>query len=103
MNESGVTVGKKVEERTVDDQGKPIMHIKVHSPFKTYFDGEAYSVSAENNTGPFDILPHHHRFMTLLNPCDLIIRPTHGEEERVRISGGLMHVKTDRVTIFLDI
>lgn len=103
MNESGVTVAKKPEERAEDDSGKPIMHVKVHSPYKTYFDGEAYSVSAENTTGPFDILPRHHRFMTLLMPCELVIRPVQGQDEKVLISGGLMHVKADRITIFLDI
>ena len=103
MNESGVAVAKKPEERTTDDKGTPIMRIKVHSPYKTYFDGEAYSISAQNTTGPFDILAHHHNFMTLLQPCDLVIRPVHGQNETVRISGGLMHVKADRATIFLDI
>jgi len=85
--------------------GKPTMHIKVHSPFKTYFDEDGYSISGENPTGPFDILPHHHNFMTLLGACELVIRPvnTPPEEQRIRISGGLMHVKADKITVFLDI
>lgn len=80
----------------------PTMHIKVYSPFKTYFDEEGESISGENGTGPFDILPRHHNFMTLLTPCELVIR-TRAREQRIRISGGLMHVKADRVTVFLDI
>lgn len=83
---------------------EPTMHIKVYSPFKTYFDEDGYSISASNKTGPFDILPHHHNFLTLLGACELTIRPVRGtEEQRIRISGGLMHVKADRVTVFLDI
>lgn len=78
------------------------MHIKVYSPFKVYFDDKGDSISGENATGPFDILPRHHNFMTLLNPCELVIRDKRGEQ-RIRISGGLMHVKADRVTVFLDI
>lgn len=80
----------------------PVMHVKVYSPFKVYFDEEAESISAENGTGPFDILPSHHNFMTLLIPCELIIR-TRQREQKIRISGGLMHVKADRLTVFLDI
>jgi len=80
----------------------PTMHVKVYSPFKVYFDEEGESISAQNGTGPFDILPRHHNFMTLLTPCELVIRG-HGREQKIRISGGLMHVKADRVTVFLDI
>ena len=48
------------------------MHLKIYSPYKVYFDGEAVSVSAESATGPFDILPKHHNFITLLEPCDTV-------------------------------
>lgn len=93
------------EEQKAAANGKPTMHIKVYSPFKTFFDEDGYSISGVNATGPFDILPHHHNFITLLGACELMIRPvnTPPEEQRIRISGGLMHVKADRVTVFLNI
>jgi len=87
-----------------DAKGQPpIMRIKVASPFKTYFDEEALSISGRNETGPFDILPRHHNFMTLLSTGELSIHPLRGQEQRIRISGGLMHVKANKVTVFLDI
>lgn len=93
------------EEQKAAAAGKPTMHIKVYSPFKTYFNEDGYSISGVNATGPFDILPHHHNFMTLLGACELNIRPvnTPPDEQRIRISGGLMHVKADQVTVFLNI
>ncbi|HEY5668129.1 MAG TPA: hypothetical protein VIR03_03115 [Candidatus Saccharimonadales bacterium] len=91
----------KAEQRAAQNS-KPTMHIKVYSPFKVYFDDDADSISGVNATGPFDILPKHHNFMTLLQPCELVIRTFRGEE-RIRISSGLMHVKADQVTVFLDI
>ena len=69
---------------------------------KVYFDGEAESVSAESATGPFDILPKHHNFITLLEPCDVIVRTGRGDQT-IRIAGGMMHVKADDVVVFLDI
>jgi F0F1-type ATP synthase epsilon subunit len=78
------------------------MHVKVYAPFKVYFDGEAASISAANTTGPFDILPRHHNFMTLLSPCDIIVRGDHGEE-KIAITRGIMHVKADQVVVFLDV
>ncbi len=88
----------------VDKTGAPIMHVKVYSPSKTYFDELASSISGENATGPFDILPHHHNFISLLKACELTVRrPDNGAEQRIKISGGIMHVKADRVIVFLDI
>lgn len=78
------------------------MHVKVYSPFKVYFDEAAESISAVNDTGPFDILPRHHNFMTLLSPCEILIRSTRGDQ-RIRISRGIMHVKADQVIVFLDV
>lgn len=81
---------------------KDKMYVKVHAPYKVYFDGTANSISASNATGPFDILPHHHNFMTLLVPGDVVVRTDKGEE-KTTISRGIMHVKADRVTVFLDV
>lgn len=79
------------------------MTAKVYSPYKVYFDGLALSVSAESKTGAFDILPKHHNFITLLEPCDLTIRVEGQDDEIIPINGGIMHVKADQVTVFLDI
>ncbi len=78
------------------------MKIKVYSPYQVYFDGEATSISAVNDTGPFDILPQHHKFLTLLTPCELQIAADRGQE-KIKISRGIMYVKQDRVTVFLDV
>lgn len=78
------------------------IHVKIYSPFKTYFEEEVYSISATNGTGPFDILPKHHNFMTLLNPGDIVVQTPRGEG-RIRIARGIMHVKKDKVVVFLDV
>ena len=80
-----------------------IMHVKVYAPFKTYYDDDATSISAVNDTGPFDILPRHHNFMTLLNQCEVVIRTTNDDEQRIPINRGVMHVKADKVDVFLDV
>ena len=100
---TGQMVGKADDSGRTQVDGKPSMEVKVYAPFKTYFEGKAFSISAESATGPFDILPHHHNFITLLIPCDIVIQPTSAKEQRIRISGGIMHVKRDRVIVFLDV
>lgn len=94
--------GQAVAAATREVDGKPVMTVKIHSPFKVYFNEDAFSISAENATGPFDILPHHHNFMSLLNACELKVIAPSGDK-RIRISGGLMQVKSDTVKVFLDV
>ena len=81
---------------------KPHMAVKVYAPFKVYFEGDAYSVSAVNATGPFDILPAHHNFLCMLVPCELKIITASGEK-LIKIHRALMHVKADRVVVFVDV
>ncbi len=79
-----------------------ILQVKVYSPYQTYFDEPAYSVSAVNDSGPFDILPRHHNFLCLLNGGNVRIQSPHGDK-KIRISHGVMHVKNNKVTVFLDV
>lgn len=82
--------------------GRQVMGLKIYSPFKVYYDDTAFSISALNDTGPFDILPKHHNFISLLNACELAVQAPHGNK-RIRISGGLMHVQANHVRVFLDV
>lgn len=82
--------------------GKPTMAIKVYAPFKIYYEGEGYSVSAVNATGPFDILPKHHNFLCMLVPCQLVIETPEGQKV-IKISRALMHVKSNRTVVFVDV
>ncbi len=84
------------------NSSKPTMSVKVYAPFKVYFEGEAYSITAVNETGPFDVLPHHHNFLCMLVPCDLVIT-TPEEVKTVKIARALMHVKAEKVTVFVDV
>lgn len=83
-------------------QTKPQMTVKIYTPFKVYFDGIAHSITAVNDTGKFDILPRHHNFMTLLNEGFIIVRHDK-DEEKFKIIRGIMHVKADKVIVFLDV
>lgn len=77
--------------------------VRVYSPFRVYYDNEASSVSAVNGTGPFDILPGHKNFLTLLSPGDIVVRSASGKEETITIERGVMHVHEDGVQVFLDV
>lgn len=90
----------EAEQAELDDSS---INVKIYSPFKVYFNGPAKSISAENDTGPFDILPKHHNFMTLLNAGEVKVVKDGGSEQRYRIARGVMHVKKNQVIVFLDV
>lgn len=79
------------------------MQVKLYAPFSTYFDGPAGSVSAINDTGPFDILPHHKNFICLLKPGLITVRRDGRPDFSMHIKHAIMHVKSDKVTVFLDV
>jgi hypothetical protein len=81
---------------------KPTIAVKVYAPFEVFFEGQALSVTGVNETGPFDVLPHHRNFLCMLVPSELIIRTPY-EEKRIKISRALMHVKADKITVFVDV
>jgi F0F1-type ATP synthase epsilon subunit len=105
MKRQDASTGQITDDGKSQASGQPTMHIKVTSPFKTYFDETGASISAENDTGSFDILPKHHNFITLLNECDMTLQLADAKAttQTIHISGGLMHVKSDEVTVFLDV
>lgn len=79
------------------------MRVKIYAPFKVYFDGEAKSMTAVNRVGPFDILPQHHNFISLLEPSEVIVRMDGKDDFKMRIKQSLIHVKADQVRIFMDV
>lgn len=85
------------------DAGSHVMQVKVHSPFKVYYDDNASSLSAVNRTGPFDILPQHKNFMTLVSPCNIVVRADGKPDFSLPVTRAVMHVKSDKVTVFLDV
>ncbi len=104
MADQPITPDTSTDETTQKSpSGKPTMAVKVYAPFQVYFEGEAYSVSAVNDTGPFDILPHHHNFLCMLVPCNLVITPAEGTQKTIKVHRALMHVKADRVVVFMDV
>lgn len=96
----GFTPSKDVP---VEDESTTRFYLKIYSPYKLYFEGNVESVSADNLTGTFDILKGHKNFLTLLIPCEMVIRGSDQGEQKLKINRGVMHVKADRVIVFLDV
>jgi len=84
------------------DDKNALSKVKIYSPYRVYYDDTADSVTASNLTGPFDILPGHKNFMTLLTRGEIIVRSKNGAQ-KLKIERGVMHVRKNVVEVFLDV
>jgi hypothetical protein len=62
-----------------------------------------YSKNSKDLSMKVHIYSPFHNFISLLEPCDLVVRTVAAGEQKIRISGGLIHVRSNQVIIFLDI
>jgi F0F1-type ATP synthase epsilon subunit len=76
--------------------------IKIFSPYQTYYEGEAVSLSASNRTGPFDILAGHINFFSLLTSGTVSLN-TGFQLLEFQIARGILRVNHDVVTLFADV
>ncbi len=79
-----------------------ILNVKFISPFETFFEGSAQSVSASDISGPFDVLPGHNNFVGLLTSGDVKIVSTDGPKS-IGISKGIIYVFNNQVEVFANV
>ena len=78
-------------------------HVDIVSAEAAIFSGEATMLVAPGETGELGILPEHIPLLTRIKPGTLRILPAAGgEEEVIYVSGGMMEVQPDRVTVLAD-
>lgn len=79
------------------------MHVDIVSAEESIFSGEAEIVVAPGEGGELGILPEHAPLLTRIKPGTVRIRPgVDSSEEVIYVSGGMMEVQPDRVTVLAD-
>ncbi len=80
--------------------GEPEIMVRVSSADELLWEGPAQSVSSENQSGPFDILPGHANFITMIEGKPIIIRSAGGDKSFkyrtavVYVSDGIIKIFT---------
>lgn len=80
-----------------------VLNVTARAPFHVYYEGEAEVISAVNSVGPFDILPGHADFFSVLTPCDVVIYKASGDPVTFPIRSGIMTVRDNSVLLFANI
>ena len=78
------------------------IHVDIVSAEKEIFSGEADMVIAPGDGGELGILPEHAPLLTRIKPGAVRIQNAGAEEEVIYVSGGMMEVQPDRVTVLAD-
>ncbi len=78
-------------------------HVDIVSSEKAIFSGEAEMIIAPGEAGELGILPDHTPLLTRIKPGAVRIKlPEQADEEVIYVSGGMMEVQPDMVTVLAD-
>ena len=78
------------------------LSVKVVSPERVLFEGAAASMVAPSWDGRVGILPGHAPFLSLLGSGDLDLDIEGGRSERYYVSGGVLKVLANEVTVLSE-
>ncbi len=82
---------------------QPTMRVRISKATEVVWEGDAFSVSAKNEDGAFDILPMHANFITFLQKEPIVIRTKTGETKIFNFSVSVLYVHDSSVAIYTGI
>jgi len=81
---------------------KELIQVKIFSPFEVFYEGLAYSLSASNETGPFDILHDHANFISLLLKGNVRLNTPYGDRN-FSLNRGVLKAHNNLIIIFANV
>lgn len=79
-----------------------LLELRVLTPAGAVFEGRARSLVAPAWDGRVGVLPSHAPFLTLLGDGALVVKTESGDAREFGVSGGVMKVEADDVTVLAD-
>lgn len=79
---------------------QPTLHVKIISPQQLLLDTEAQAVSSKNLQGPFDILPQHANFMTMVENSPITVKIPNQKPVTFKFPLAIMLVVENKVSIY---
>ena len=78
------------------------LHVDIVSAEEQIFSGNADMIIAPGEAGELGILPEHAPLLTRIKPGTVRIQQGGQDTEVIYVSGGMMEVQPDRVTVLAD-
>lgn len=77
------------------------MTLKIISSEDIVFEGEVTMVNLPGANGSFEVLKNHASLVSTLVPGNIVYKTTDGEETKLPVSGGLVDVDNNVVSVCL--
>lgn len=78
------------------------LFVRVRGPENLFYEGEARAVSSVNDRGPFDVLPTHENFITIIKKY-ITLHLQNKQRKDIELEHGILKVVGNSVYIFLGI
>ena len=78
------------------------LQVSIKATDKVLWQGEADSVSSTNSQGPFDILPYHSNFISVIENKPIIVR-SGKEKNQYNYSFSVIYAHSNKVQIFTNL
>lgn len=78
------------------------MTVRITRATELLWEGKALSVTSKNVDGPFDVLPMHANFVTLIRGEPITIKLQDGTENKHSFKYAVMYVQDNIVKIYAD-
>lgn len=78
------------------------MKIEIITPDQKLLEGTIESAVFPGTKGSFEVLNNHANIVSSLNPGVIVIKTIKGEKQRVKISGGVVEVSKNNITVLAE-
>ena len=78
------------------------LRVQILSAKGTLWEGDARAVSSVNSQGPFDLLPEHAHFISLVENNQIVIHTSDGQQ-RFTFETAVVRLIDNVVTVYVDI
>lgn len=83
-------------------RNEPQLRVEVRSRQGLVFEGELSAVSAYNTVGPFDVLPNHTNFVSMITK-KVTLHRRDGKMDEISVEDGIMMVEDNQVKVFIGV
>jgi len=78
------------------------LNVRITRATELLWEGEALSVTSKNVDGPFDVLPYHANFVTLIRGEAITIKLPNNEDKRYEFKYAVLYTQNNEVKIYAD-
>jgi len=81
---------------------KETLRVRITRATELLWEGEALSVTSKNVDGPFDILPYHANFVTLIRGEAITVKMPNKEDKVYEFKYAVLYTQNNEVKIYAD-